>query len=187
MIGNCHSFHGKLAGQVAKIMRAAGAHKADVLFEMANLRRGDATRPGDVVWRDYTKPGQHLLVDVSGTTVGRNGCIEKCARIPGHAARLREKEKFDDDKKSGDPVVSRGHRLVPFVVEDGGRLGQHALALLRELAEKGVGGGELRTPETWGLQRPAQMVAYWIRRWMAHLSAFTHITLSSVLLEAVRS
>ena len=53
MIGNCHSFHGKLAGQVAKIMREAGAHKADVLFEMANLRRGDATRPGDVVWRDY--------------------------------------------------------------------------------------------------------------------------------------
>ena len=71
--------------------------------------------------------------------MGRNGCIEKCARIPGHAARLREKEKFDDDKKSGDPVVSRGHRLVPFVVEDGGRLGQHALALLRELAERGVG------------------------------------------------
>ena len=77
----------------------------------------------------------------------------------------------------------------PLVVEDGGRLGQHALALLRELAERGVGlvgegkpaAGKLRTP------RPAQMVGYWIRRWMAHLSAFTHITLSSVLLEAVRS
>lgn len=161
MIGSCHSFHGKLAGQVAKIMREAGAHKADVLFEMANLSRGDATRPGDLVWRDYTKPGQHLLVDVSGTTVGRNGCIREvcqdprpCSTPPGEA----EKEKFDDDKKSGDPVDSRGHRLVPFVVEDGGRLGQHALALLRELAERGVREGKLRTPEIWGLQRPAQIV-----------------------------
>ena len=73
--------------------------------------------------------------------MGRNGCIEKCARIPGHAARLREKEKFDDDKKSGDPVVSRGHRLVPFKGDYNcsrgwgqTSLGQHALALLRELA-----------------------------------------------------
>ena len=95
--------------------------------------------------------------------MGRNGCIDKCARIPGHAARLiREKEKFDDDKHSGgDPVVSRGHRLVPFVVEDGGRLGQHALALLRELAERKMGEGKLRTPETWGLHRCSAQRRWW--------------------------
>ena len=31
---------------------------------------------------------------------------------------------------------------------------REALALLRELAERGVREGRLRTPETWGLQRP---------------------------------
>ena len=118
--------------------------------------------------------------------MGRNGTLDRCASTPGYAARMREKEKFDDDRKSGDSVVSRGHRLIPFVVEDGGRLGEHALALLRELAERGVREGRLRTPETWGRQRPAQMVGFWIRRWLAQLSAFLHITLSSVLLEATR-
>ena len=41
------------------------------------------------------------------------------------------------DRTSAQPIADihgGPHVLVPFVVEDGGRLGAHALALLRDLA-----------------------------------------------------
>ncbi len=82
-------------------------------------------------------------------------CIETLGRgrrtgdIPGYAAKLVEDRKFYADKTSKRPVsrIHGGlHTLVPFAVEDGGRLGTHAQALLRTLAERAVREGRSSRP-----------------------------------------
>lgn len=45
--------------------------------------------------------------------------------------------------------VARWHRFVQCILEDGGRLGEHVLALLKELAERGVASGHLKQPGAW--------------------------------------
>ena len=63
--------------------------------------------------------------------------LEKVATIHGYATKQAEDKKFMADKTSSQPilVVNGGpHILVPFAIEDGGRLGAHAQALLRSLA-----------------------------------------------------
>ena len=106
---------------------------------------GDKTRPGDVVWLNFLGPGQHLLIDVSITGVYRDPVLDDVSRIPGFAAKAREDAKLDEDFRSASPVsqVHGGrHRLVPFVLEEGGRFGDHALAILLEIAELGAQTGK---------------------------------------------
>ena len=67
---------GLLAYLVARLLRQAGAAKTDIVFEVSNLRQGDKTRPGDVVWLNFLGPGQHLLIDVSITGVYRDAVSE---------------------------------------------------------------------------------------------------------------
>ena len=64
-----YSMHRGLAYVVARLLRQAGAAKTDIVFEVSNLRAGDKTGPGDVVWLHVLRPGQHLLIDVSITGV----------------------------------------------------------------------------------------------------------------------
>ena len=123
-----------MAYLVAKLLRQAGAAKTDIVFEVSNPRQGDKTRPGDVVWLNFLGPGQHLLIDV--------------CRIPGFAAKAVEYAKLDEDFRSSSPVSQchdgGRHRLVPFVLEEGGRFGDHALvAILSEIADIGAETGKL--------------------------------------------
>ena len=115
---------------VARILRQAGAAKTDIVFEVSNLRQGDnKTRPGDVVWLNFLGPGQHLLIDVPITGVYRDAVLDDVSRVPGFAAKAREDAKLDEDFRFASPVsqVHGGrHRLVPFVLEEGGRFGDHA-------------------------------------------------------------
>ena len=123
--------HRGLAYVVARLLRQAGAAKTDIVFEVSNLRAGDKTRPGDVVWLHFLGPGQHLLIDVSITGVYRDAVLDDVSRIPGFAAKAREDAKLDEDFRSASPVSQchgGRHRLVPFVLEEGGRFGDHALA-----------------------------------------------------------
>ena len=61
-----YSMHRGLAYVVARLLMQAGAAKTDIIvFEVSNLRAGDKTMPGDVVWLHFLGPGQHLLIDVS--------------------------------------------------------------------------------------------------------------------------
>ena len=55
--------------------------------------------------------------------------------------------------------MDRGrHRLVPFIVlEEGGRFGDHALALLSEIAEFGAQTRKLKVPESWASSSPIMM------------------------------
>ena len=59
------------------------------------------------------------------------------ATILGYAAKQAEDRKLYVDRTSHQPIAAvhgGPHVLVPFAVEDGGRLGAHALALLKALA-----------------------------------------------------
>ena len=87
---------------------------------------------------DYHAPGRHLLLDGVVTTAYMNTRQRKTWEIPGYATKLVEDNKFSADKISEQPaaMIHGGrHTLVPFAVEDGGRLGAHAQAFLRSLAE----------------------------------------------------
>ena len=71
-----------------------------IVFEVSNLRAGDKTRPGDVVWLHFLGPGQHLLIDVSITDgVYRDAVLDDVSRVePGYfAAKAREDAKLDED------------------------------------------------------------------------------------------
>ena len=128
-------------------MREAGVPNATVVTEARGLRTADRSRPGDVVALDVFADGRHLVIDAVMTTVYRNTVREKVATVPGFAAKQAEDRKFLADKTSTQPisVVHGGpHILVPFTIEDGGRLGAHAQALLRSLATMALGKG--RTP-----------------------------------------
>jgi len=87
------------------------------------------TVPGDIVVLDYHAPGKHLMLDGVVTTVYMNTRQKETGEIPGYAAKLVEDMKFYANKTS-ERLVARIHgglhTLVPFAVEDGGRLGAHA-------------------------------------------------------------
>jgi hypothetical protein len=114
----------------------------------------DKTRPGDIVVLDFYAPGRHLLPDGVVTTVYRNTRLRETTEVPGYAAKLVEDRKFYAEKTSERHVarIHGGlHTLIPFAVEDGGRLGAHAQAFLRTLAERAVRQGrrsraQLRDP-----------------------------------------
>jgi hypothetical protein len=68
--------------------------------------------------------------------------VREIRPIPGYAAsKLVEDLKFYDGMTSERPVYpSHGGRLtlVPFAVDDGGRLGAHAESFLHSLAKRAV-------------------------------------------------
>jgi hypothetical protein len=118
--------------------------------ETRGLRGGvDKTRLGDIVVLDYTAPGKHLLLDGVVTTVYKKTRQRERSASPGYAAKLVENRKFYADKTSERPATrihGGRHTLVPFAVEDGGRLGAHALPLLRALAERAFHQGRRSRP-----------------------------------------
>ena len=180
--------HRGLAYVVARILRQAGAAKTDIVFEVSNLRQGDKTRPGDVVWLNFLGPGQHLLIDLSITGVYRDAVLDDVSRVPGFAAKAREDAKLDEDFRFASPVSQvRGGRhrlLVPFVLEEGGRFGDHALAILLEIAELGAQTGKLKVPESSCSNPKAAASAYWVRKGKQEVSGrrWLQVTLSDTLL-----
>ena len=90
-----------------------------------------------------------------------------------------EDRKLKKDADSPHPVaVAAGgrHTFVPFAMEDGGRLGAHAHATLKLLAEYAAGKGRL-TPLARHVAPPLPPVdvALWIRRWHPCLTGNTRI------------
>ena len=107
------------------------------------------------------------------------GCFDK----PGLAAAKAEARKFSDDAKSASPVGGQ-HRLVPFAVEESGRFGRHALALLRELADRGVKDGFLKPPTSWRAPKHSSVVSHWVSQWLQDISlSLSHHYLSEIVLE----
>ena len=101
----------------------------------------DKIRPGDIVVMDFYAHGRYLLLDGVATTVYRNMRLRETTEVPGYAAKLVEDRKFYADKASERHVArihGGRHTLIPFAVDDGGRLGAHAHAFLHTLAEQAV-------------------------------------------------
>ncbi len=100
----------------------------------------------------------------------------------GYAAKHAEDMKFLADMTSYQPIsaVNGGpHILVPFAIEDGGRLGAHAQALLRSLAIASLTKG--RTPPfAKGAEHMTHNmhVSLWVRRWQQRLSTWVHLSTS---------
>ncbi len=108
-----------------------------MVLEAKGLRAADQSRPGDIVALDFFADGRHMVIDAVMTTVYRNTVLEKVATVQGYSTKQAKEGKLLADRTSRQPisVVNGGpHILVPFAIEDGGRLGAHAQALLRALA-----------------------------------------------------
>jgi hypothetical protein len=88
-----------------------------------------------VVVPDFFAEGSHMVVDVVVTTFYRNTILRHAALVPGYAAKQAEDRKFQVDRASTQLIAIHGdpHILVPFAMEDGGRLGAHAFHLLMAL------------------------------------------------------
>ena len=158
--GMRHLLHADLIGILLFIPKDVGVPDMAVVTEARGLRSADATSHGDVVVLDFFVEGRHLVIDVVVTTVYRNTILRHATSIPGYAAKQAEDRKFLADQASTQPIAAihgGPHILVPFPIEDGGRLGAHALALLRALATLAMDKGR-RPPFAYmatGLSAPA--------------------------------
>ena len=180
--GMRHLLHAGLVGIIKAILREAGVPDASIVLEARGLRAADSSRPGDVVALDFFADGRHLVVDAVMTTVYRNTVLKKVATVPGYAAKQAEDRKFLADKASSQPIsaIHGGpHILVPFAVEDGGRLGAHAQALLRALATAALSKGR-KPPFARGVEemKHPMLVALWVRRWQQRISSWLHLSIS---------
>ena len=131
---------------------------------------------------DFFGEGQHLVMDAVVTTVYRNTVLHQVSTIPGYAAKQAEDRKFYADRTSADPVSSihgGPHVLVPFAMEDGGRLGAHAQALLRTLVVVALDKGR-RPPFSHRAATPSvpTLTSLWVQRWQQRLSSWLHLALS---------
>ena len=164
------------------ILRESGAPKASVVLKARGLRAADSSRPGDVVALDFFADGRHLAIDAVMNTVYRNTVQEKVATVPGYAAKQAEDKKFLADRTSRQSILATHggpHILVPFAIEDGGRLGAHAQALMRALAASAPARG--RTPPfARGIEDMyhPMLVSLWVRRWHQRISSWLHLAIS---------
>ena len=71
-------------------------------------------------------------------------------------------------------------------MEDGGKLGAHALALLKSLAEYAVASGVYSSPDSRSPLTPPMQVSLWMQRWQQRLSSWLHSSLSQQLLRLYR-
>jgi len=91
------------------------------------------------------------------TIVYRNHIISKVAAVPWFATKQVEDKKIKADADSPRPVAAAHggrHMLVPFAMEDGGRIGAHGQATLRILAEYAVTKGKSPPPPNASLSTP---------------------------------
>ncbi len=95
-------------------------------------------------------------------------------------AKLVEDKKLYTDMTTERPearIHGGLHTLVPFAVEDGGRLGAHAQAFLRTLAERAVRQGRRSRLPVYdpsgavGRGDGATQVSLWVQRWQRHISS----------------
>ena len=124
---------------------------------------------------DFFADGKHLVIDAVMTTVYKNIVMEKVATVPGFAAKQAEDRKFLADMTSSQPIATTHggpHILVTFAIEDGGRLGDHAQALLRALAASTLAKGRM-PPFARGLEDMTHpmLVSLWVRRWQHRISS----------------
>ena len=122
--------HAELITCLHKVLQEAEVPTSATLTEALGLRGGeDIPRRGDIVVLDYHVPGKHLLLDGVVITAYKNTRHMETKTIHGDTAKMVEDTKLYADMTSERQVArihGGRHTLVPFAVEDGGRLGTHA-------------------------------------------------------------
>ena len=131
-----------------------------------------------MVWLRHGQGDNHLVVDVSVAGVALDSMLPH-ASDPGYAGAHRAAAKLSADASSQDPVAGR-HRYVPFVLEAGGRVDEHARTLLFELARRAVHSGRLPACAPPRAQ-PGALVAAWVSHWLQCLSMVLHFTRARLL------
>jgi hypothetical protein len=141
--------HHGLIKTLRNIVEEARVPKSSIVEKVEGIRPDDCTRPGDFVVLDFAEGGRHLVIDGVVTTVYRNFVLSKVAAIPRFAAKQVEDRKIRTGEDSPHRVSANHggrHMLIPFAMEDGGRIGAHGHATLRMLAEYAVAKGKLPPP-----------------------------------------
>ena len=135
-----------------------------------------------MVWLRHGQDARHLVVDVSVAGVALDSMLAH-ASTPGYSGSKRAATKLSGDAASSDPVAAR-HQYVPFVLETGGRLDEHARTLLYELAHRAVRDGRL-PPSAPPRARPGVLVSAWVSHWLQCLSMVLHFTRARLLRDAL--
>jgi hypothetical protein len=133
--------HHDFIKSLRNIVEESAVPRASIVEEAKGLRPRDVTRQGNIVVLDFTEGGRYLIINGVFTTVYRNTIISKAATVLGFAAKKVEDKKFKANADSPKPAsTSNGgrHMLVPFAMEDGGRIGAHEQVALRKFAEYAV-------------------------------------------------
>jgi len=164
VVGPMLHVHTALASVVQSICREAGGA---VGMELPGLLDGQR-RPGDVTVIGYAGVSRHLVIDVSVAHVCTTSNQRSAWSTPGASARLVEDSKVRSYR--GD-CEARGHRFVPFVVEDGGRVGGQATALLDELA---VRAAMIPRAGSWTEVRREESRGTLLARWLQMISIAIH-------------
>jgi hypothetical protein len=178
--------HSWLVQVIRSIIKDVGIPDIVVVTEARGLLSSDASRPEDVVVLDFFRDGQHLVLDEVITTFYRYTFLQQVSIVPRYAAKQVEDRKFYVDRTSTDPIATiygGPHVLVPFALEDGGRLGAHAHALLRSFATLAVEKGR-RPPRAYrdSSSSAPTLASLWVQRWQQRLSTWLHLALSKQVL-----
>jgi hypothetical protein len=117
------------------IIHECGIASSKVVQEPLHLRQmNSAERPGDLVVKGYNRRlGKDLIIDVSVRDVYSQSAYHGPARVPGGVAARGEADKL---RSQAAVELGARHIFVPFIMENGGRLGGHAVELLRDLQRR---------------------------------------------------
>ena len=159
--------HGVVVRELRDILRECGAA---AFVEMPGIIRDTHERPGDIVAISVGGVGRHWVIDVSVVSVLTDDLVRRgsVGLVPGAAARRAEQRKQQHYQAR---VEGAGHRFIPFVMEEGGRLGQEATSLLEELV--GLRVDRCRQSEDWGVRVP-ELRRRILQGWLVRLSEACH-------------
>jgi len=171
--------HTALKGAVQLIMTEANLYTE---LEVANIFPGSRQRPADVLITSTTQPwalaftgtSHSLCIDVTVVRLATNVNVHTAAKHPG---KVLEDTEEDKRRKYRVPCDAHSVQFCPFVVDDYGHIGQHAEALLIQLAHRsGTMPGDHRDGRTASLRAQCRL-----RRWRGYVGAAIHSTMAQAV------
>jgi hypothetical protein len=145
-----HFLHSGLVKVLGSILRDASVPELMVVVEARGLRAAYRSISGDVVPPYFFADGRHMVIDAVMTSVYRITVLSRVVTILGYATKPAEYRKFLAGRTVRHPIAAPHngpHVLVTFAIEEEGRLGARAQALLMALATTALAKGKTREPQ----------------------------------------